>query len=113
MYQASMVRPCTQQQWSSHQLKRGRLKGGGWEQAGYNDSDTDRGSSLKGVASIFPENFQEIFCWTGKMYLFIKQWKQLKTLEKFLFVFKVQFKYSIAVNASNVYLTEIKINIKQ
>ena len=62
----------------------------------------------------FYENFQEIFCWTGKMYLFIMSvWKQLKTLEKFLFRFKVQFKYSIAVNASNVHLKEIKINIKQ
>jgi len=59
-------------------------------------------------------NGPEIFCWTEKLYLFIMSvWKQLKTLEKFLFLFKVQFKYSIAVNASNVHLKEIKINIKQ
>jgi len=30
-----------------------------------------------------------------------------------LFPFKVQFQYSIAVNASNIHLKEIKINIKQ
>jgi len=30
-----------------------------------------------------------------------------------LFLFKVQFKYSVVVNASNVHLKEIKINDKQ